>query len=118
MSASGPTAAALHDLRVLGEVALVVIVTWLLPGWTQARAITQMDGSQLVMPYVRGSLAAGPDWTAYLYRFGVLGGSEMHPRSSIAAASRDLMGSVRSAERRAVRAAPPGSRARPGGLPR
>jgi hypothetical protein len=67
------------DLRVLGEVALVIMATWLVLGWTFDRPITQADGSWLVVPYTESALHAGGDWTQHLYRFGVLGGSVMHP---------------------------------------
>src|SRR5215468_7481847 len=67
------------DLRVLGETALVIVATWLLLGWTFQRPITQSDGSLLVAPLTQGALRAGVDWTRYLYRFGVIGGSEMQP---------------------------------------
>lgn len=67
------------DLRVLGEAALVIVATWLLLGWTFQRPIPQDDGSLLVAPLTQGALRAGFDWTRYLYRFGVLGGSEMQP---------------------------------------
>jgi len=53
-------------------------VTWLLLGWLFDRPITQADGSWLVVPYTGSTLEAGGDWTQHLYRFGVLGGSEMH----------------------------------------
>ena len=66
------------DLRILGEVIAIVVVTWLMLGWTFQRAITQMDGSVLVVPFTQSALHAGADWTNHLYRFGVLGGSEMH----------------------------------------
>lgn len=66
------------DLRVLVEAALVIAVTWLLLGWGFQRAITQSDGSVLVVPFTQSALHAGFDWTAHLYRFGVVGGSEMH----------------------------------------
>nr|HEX4317665.1 hypothetical protein [Kofleriaceae bacterium] len=68
-----------RDLRVLGEAIAIVVATWLLVGLPFDHAITQVDGMQLVAPYVQESLAAGGDWTRDLYRFGVVGGSEMHP---------------------------------------
>jgi hypothetical protein len=73
---ASPSAA---DLRVLGEAALVIAATWLLLGWTFGRPITQSDGSLLVAPLTQGALRAGVDWTRYLYRFGVIGGSEIQP---------------------------------------
>ncbi|HEX7841651.1 MAG TPA: hypothetical protein VF469_29480, partial [Kofleriaceae bacterium] len=66
------------DLRLLVETAAVIAVTWLLLGWTFQRAITQADGSVLVVPFTQSALHAGLDWTSHLYRFGVVGGSEMH----------------------------------------
>lgn len=66
------------DLGVLVEAAVVIAVTWLLLGWTFQRAITQADGSVLVVPFTQSALHAGFDWTSHLYRFGVVGGSEMH----------------------------------------
>jgi arylsulfatase A-like enzyme len=57
---------------------VTVIATWLLLGWLFDRPITQADGSWLVVPYTGSALDAGGDWTQHLYRFGVLGGSEMH----------------------------------------
>jgi hypothetical protein len=71
--------ASVHDLRILGEATLVIIATWLLLGWRVGSAITQADGTWLVIPYTDGALDAGFDWQHYLYRFGVIGGSEMHP---------------------------------------
>lgn len=68
----------LRDLRILVEATLTVVVTWLLLGWLFDRPITQADGSWLVVPYTDSALDAGGDWTRHLYRFGVLGGSEMH----------------------------------------
>ncbi len=67
------------DLRVLVEAAAVIAATWLLLGWTFQRPITQADGSFLVVPLTQGALRAGVDWTRHLYRFGVIGGSEMQP---------------------------------------
>jgi hypothetical protein len=66
------------DLRILLESAAVIVVTWLLLGWTFQRAITQADGTVLVVPFTQSALHAGIDWTDHLYRFGVVGGSEMH----------------------------------------
>lgn len=66
------------DLRVLVEAAAVIAATWLVLGWTFQRAITQADGSVLVVPFTQSALRAGFDWTRHLYRFGVVGGSEMH----------------------------------------
>ncbi len=66
------------DLRVLGEAVVVIAATWLLLGWTFQRAITQADGSVAVVPATQSALRAGVDWTRHLYRFGVVGGSEMH----------------------------------------
>jgi hypothetical protein len=68
-----------RDLRALGEIALTVVATWLLLGWLFDRAIEQADASVLVVPYVASALRAGVDWTHHLYRFGVIGGSEMQP---------------------------------------
>jgi hypothetical protein len=72
------TSASAVDLRVLVEAAATIAVTWLLLGWGFGRAITQSDGSVLVVPFTRSALDAGFDWTGHLYRFGVVGGSEMH----------------------------------------
>ena len=66
------------DLRILFEMILVIVATWLLLGWMFGRPITQADGTWLVAPYTRSALEAGVDWTQHLYRFGVVGGSEMH----------------------------------------
>ena len=66
------------DLRALVEAAAVIAVTWVLLGWGFQRAITQADGTVLVVPFTQSALRAGFDWTAHLYRFGVVGGSEMH----------------------------------------
>jgi hypothetical protein len=65
-------------VRILGEAMLVILLTWLLLGWTPGDAITQGDGTWLVIPYTEQLRQAGGDWTANLYRIGVLGGSEMH----------------------------------------
>ena len=62
----------------LVEILGVVVATWLLLGWRFDRAITQADGSWLGLPYTASALQAGADWTHHLYRFGVVGGSEMH----------------------------------------
>lgn len=68
-----------RELRALGEALAIILVTWLLLGWYFFdRAITQADGSVLVMPLLRSALEAGPDWTEHLYRVGVIGGSKMH----------------------------------------
>ena len=66
------------DLRVLVEAAAVIAVTWLLLGWGFQRAFTQSDGSVGFIPFTQSALGAGFDWTAHLYRFGVIGGSDMH----------------------------------------
>lgn len=66
------------DLRVLVEAAAVIAATWLLLGWTFQRAITQADGTVAGVPLTQGALRAGLDWTRNLYRFGVIGGSEIH----------------------------------------
>ncbi|HEX3760283.1 MAG TPA: hypothetical protein VHW23_16315 [Kofleriaceae bacterium] len=66
------------DLRLLVEAAAVIVATWLLLGWTFQRPITQADGSVAVVPLTQGALRAGLDWTRHLYRFGVVGGSEVH----------------------------------------
>lgn len=66
------------DLRVLVEAAAVIAATWLVLGWTFTRAITQADGSVLVVPFTQSALRAGIDWTDHLYRFGVVGGSKLH----------------------------------------
>ena len=68
----------LRDLRILAEAVVVVIVTHVLLGWALGTAITQADGSVLVVPLVDSSLAAGPAWQDHLYRFAVLGGSKLH----------------------------------------
>src|ERR1044071_1937001 len=85
---ASPSAA---DLRVLAEAALVIAATWLLLGWTFGRPITQPAGSRLVAripqrdarrrrrPRPRGALRAGVDGPRSLYRFGVIGGSEIQP---------------------------------------
>jgi hypothetical protein len=67
-----------HDLRVLVEAAAVIAATWLVLGWTFQRAITQADGTVAGVPLTQGALRAGLDWTRNLYRFGVIGGSEIH----------------------------------------
>ncbi len=67
------------DVSCLIETTLVVAVTWLVLGATVGTPITQGDGTWLVAPYTQSGLAAGVDWTQHLYRFGVVGGSEMHP---------------------------------------
>ncbi|MDB4963025.1 MAG: hypothetical protein JWP01_3024 [Myxococcales bacterium] len=67
------------DAGRLLEAALVIVVTWVLLGWLFNRTITQADGTWLVVPYTDSALHAGRDWTDHLYRFGVVGGSEMHP---------------------------------------
>ncbi|HEX3480678.1 MAG TPA: hypothetical protein VHT91_36925 [Kofleriaceae bacterium] len=66
------------DLRVLVEAALVIAATWLVLGWTFQRPISQADGTVAGVPLTQGALHAGLDWTRNLYRFGVIGGSEMH----------------------------------------
>jgi hypothetical protein len=68
----------LRDLRIIVEAAATIFVTWLLLGWVFDRPITQADGSWLVVPFTDSALDARGDWTQHLYRFGVLGGSEMH----------------------------------------
>ncbi len=68
----------LSDLRIVVEATLTILVTWLALGWTLDHPITQADGSWLVAPYTDSLLHAGGDWTKHLYRFGVLGGSDMH----------------------------------------
>jgi hypothetical protein len=69
----------LADLRILGEALAVIVTTWLLLGWFFFdRPITQSDGTVFWAPYIQSSLHAGVDWTNHLYRFGVVGGSEMH----------------------------------------
>src|SRR5215510_6337010 len=50
------------ELRVLVEAAAVIAVTWLLLGWTFQRAITQADGSVLVVPFTQSALHAGFNW--------------------------------------------------------
>lgn len=67
------------DLAFCFEACVVIIVTWLLLGWMPGEPITQGDGTWLVAPYTDSALAAGTDWSDHLYRFGVIGGSEMHP---------------------------------------
>lgn len=66
------------DVRQLLEIAGVVVVTWMILGWTPDRTITQVDGSLLVTPYLETLRVAAGDWTNNLYRFGVLGGSKLH----------------------------------------
>lgn len=68
----------MRDLRVLFEVAAIIVVTWLLLGWSFDRAITQGDGTIFGVPYVQSALHAGVDWSRHLYRFGVVGGAPMH----------------------------------------
>src|SRR4051794_30718797 len=68
-----------RDLRVLAEVTLTVIGTWLLLGWLFDRAFQQADASVADIPYAASALRAGVDWTNHLYRFGVVGGSAMQP---------------------------------------
>src|SRR5690349_15517902 len=68
----------IHDLRVVGEVTVVVVATWLLLGWFVSRPVTGSDGYYIVLPYLESSRAAGGVWTEHIYRFGVLGGSNMH----------------------------------------
>ena len=67
------------DVRVIVEAVVLIVFTWLALGWTPAATITQYDGTALVAPYFQHALAGGADWTQDLYRFGVVGGSEMHP---------------------------------------
>jgi hypothetical protein len=66
------------DLRALVEAAVVIAVTLVLLGWGFQRAITQSDGSVGFVPFTQSALGGGFDWTAHLYRFGVIGGSDMH----------------------------------------
>src|SRR4051812_5373063 len=66
------------DLRLLAEATAVILATWLLLAWFFDRPITQSDGTVFWAPYTQSALHAGFDWTHHLYRFGVLGGSEMH----------------------------------------
>ncbi len=68
-----------RDLRVLVEVTLTVVGTWLLLGWLFDRALQQADASVADIPYAASALRAGVDWTNHLYRFGVVGGSAMQP---------------------------------------
>ncbi|MGE0396384.1 MAG: hypothetical protein AB7T06_06670 [Kofleriaceae bacterium] len=69
----------LHDARLLGEALVVIVVTWFALGWSLVgRTIHQADGNVLGDPLVRGAIEAGSDWSDYLYRFGVLGGSKLH----------------------------------------
>jgi hypothetical protein len=67
-----------RDLRVLAEIAAIVVGTWLLLAWLFDRVIEQADASVLNVPYIASALRAGP-WTDHLYRFGVIGGSAMQP---------------------------------------
>src|SRR5687767_7766180 len=71
--------ASVVDLATCLEACAIIVVTWLLLGWVPGEPITQGDGTWLVAPYTNSALAAGADWTDHLYRFGVIGGSEMHP---------------------------------------
>ncbi|HEY5951008.1 MAG TPA: hypothetical protein VIV40_36200, partial [Kofleriaceae bacterium] len=68
----------LVDVRHVIEAAIVILGTWLILGWSFDRAITQVDGSVLVVPYMQSVLQAGASWSDHLYRFGVIGGSKMH----------------------------------------
>jgi hypothetical protein len=67
------------DLAICIEALVIIALTWILLGWVPGEPITQADGTWLVAPYTSSSLHAGVDWTNHLYRFGVIGGSEMHP---------------------------------------
>ncbi len=68
-----------RDLRVVGEAVAIVVVTWLLLGWFFDRAMEQADATVLTLPYIAGALRGGAGWAGHLYRFGVVGGSEMQP---------------------------------------
>lgn len=68
-----------RDARVLAEITVVVITTWLLLAWFFDRAIEQADASVLNVPYMASALRAGASWTDHLYRFGLVGGSAMQP---------------------------------------
>lgn len=68
-----------RHLRVLGEGLLFIVLVWLLLGWWFDEPLLRDDGPRLFAPYLRSALEAGPDWTNNLYRFGVFGGSAMHP---------------------------------------
>ena len=57
----------------------MVVSTWLALGWWFGEPLLAGDGPRLFAPYVQSALEAGPDWTDHLYRFGVVGGSAMHP---------------------------------------
>jgi len=72
------TSASGRDLQWLAETFGVVVVTWLLLGWTFDRAISQADATIQWVPYHRIVLDAGFDWTDHLYRFGVIGGAPLH----------------------------------------
>lgn len=66
-----------RDLRVLAEVVVVVLVTWLLLAWLFDRSIEQADATVMNVPYAASQLRAGFDWTHLLYRFSIIGGSPM-----------------------------------------
>jgi hypothetical protein len=68
----------LGDALFLVELVAIVLATWLLLGFHFDHAIGQADETWLVVPYTDSALHAGGDWTRHVYRFGVVGGSEMH----------------------------------------
>jgi hypothetical protein len=68
-----------RDARLLLDASLVIVTTWLLLGWWFDEPLFRDDGPRLFAPYLRSALEAGHDWTANSYRFGVFGGSAMHP---------------------------------------
>ncbi|MBV8759050.1 MAG: hypothetical protein JO257_17305 [Deltaproteobacteria bacterium] len=68
-----------RDVRVLAEITVAVVATWLLLAWFFDRAIEQADASVLNLPYVASALRGGASWTSNVYRFGVVGGSAMQP---------------------------------------
>lgn len=66
-----------RDLRVIAEITVIVLATWLLLAWLFDRSIEQADATVMNVPYAASQLRAGFDWTHLLYRFGIVGGSPM-----------------------------------------